>query len=95
MREHVRISTDKAAVISFDDGQKRTIMCVIRDISDGGAGLTVATTDGIPDQFVLTVKGEEEGRACTVRWRQPNRLGISFDDNTSIGDLVVKDRPSS
>ena len=82
MRRHVRISTDKAAVISFDDGQK-VIMCVIRDISEGGAGLAVATTDGIPDQFLLTVKGEEEGRACTVRWRQPNRLGVSFEDASS------------
>lgn len=82
MRRYVRISTDKAAVISFDDGA-RTIMCVIRDISEGGAGLAVATTDGIPDQFLLTVKGEEKGRPCTVRWKQPNKVGVSFDDASS------------
>ena len=87
-----RISTVQAAVISFNDG-KNQIACVIRDVSEGGVGLSVESTQGIPDQFILTVKGEDEGRPCTVRWRETNRLGASFDGTThwmiAAGGLLV------
>ena len=77
-RKHVRISTDKAARIIFAPGPTQ-VMCIVRDISEGGAGLSVATTDGIPDNFTLAIKGETQLRACTVRWKESNKLGVSFD----------------
>jgi PilZ domain-containing protein len=77
-RRYDRIKTDQAAVISFNGG-KDQIACVIRDISDGGVGLSVARTVDIPDQFILTIEDEDEGRACTVRWRAADALGVSFD----------------
>ena len=77
-RRYARVGTDQAGVISFIGG-KDQIACVIRDVSQGGAGLSVASAANIPDQFILTVKGKQEGRACTVRWRASDKLGISFD----------------
>jgi len=80
-RRYRRISTDKAAVMSFNNG-KDQIPCVIRDVSEGGIGLFVDSTTDIPDQFILTVKGEEASRACIVRWKESNTLGASFEGET-------------
>ena len=75
-RRHVRIPSHKPAVITKGTMQ---ITCVIRDLSEGGAGLSVAGANDVPEHFILTVQGEQEGRACTVRWRESTRLGVSFD----------------
>src|SRR4051812_13988309 len=77
-RRYDRISINQAALIMFDGGQDE-VACVVRDVSPGGAGLSVASTVGIPDQFILAVKREEEGRACFVRWRKSDNLGVLFD----------------
>ena len=77
-RRYDRISTEQAAVISFEGGGHQ-IPCVLRDFSPGGVGLSVAPTADIPDQFMLKIADEEKGRACTVRWRAPDALGVSFD----------------
>jgi hypothetical protein len=75
-RRRVRIPTKKAAIITKGTTK---IACVIRDLTEDGAGLSVTATKDVPEHFILTVQGEEEGRACTVRWREPTKLGVSFD----------------
>jgi hypothetical protein len=77
-RRYDRISINQAALILFNGGQDE-VTCVVRDVSPGGAGLSVANTVDIPDRFILAVKSEEEGRACLVRWRKSNELGVLFD----------------
>lgn len=51
--------------------------CTIRNLSETGAALEMATTLGVPPQFTIAYDGIE--RACSVRWRTERRLGISFD----------------
>jgi hypothetical protein len=47
------------------------------NVPGGGAGLTVVTLQGIPDQFQLEIKGEDARRACKVAWKKgSNRLGV-------------------
>jgi hypothetical protein len=91
-RRYNRIATHQPAAISFHGG-KQKLVCVIRDISEGGVGLSVVSTEDIPDHFTLTIKGEKEERACTVRWRESNKLGASFDGKThwmiAAGGLLV------
>jgi hypothetical protein len=79
-RKHVRVpGNNRAAVIHLGLGQT-PIMCTVADISEGGAGLTVVTLQGIPDQFQLEIKGEDARRVCKVAWKKgPNRLGVSFE----------------
>jgi hypothetical protein len=77
-RRYDRISINQAALIMFNGG-KDEVTCVVRDVSPGGAGLSVASTVDIPDQFILAVKSEEEGRSCFVRWKKSNNLGVLFD----------------
>lgn len=54
-----------------------SIDCTIRNISDTGAALDVASALGIPTEFVLVTDGEH--RPCRVVWRKEKRIGVTFD----------------
>ena len=63
-RKHPRRpGNNQAAIIHRAAGQP-PIMCTVADISEGGAGLLVVSTTGIPDTFDLELKGEETRRPC-------------------------------
>jgi hypothetical protein len=54
--------------------------CVITNISDRGAHISVADSEALPDSFVLLLA--ENGatrRRCRVIWRKPREIGIKFD----------------
>ena len=65
----------KAATISFGGG---AISCTVRNLSDSGASLEVASPIGIPDSVVLELEGG--GRRCRVVWRKEKRIGVRFVD---------------
>jgi len=50
--------------------------CTVRNLSDDGACLELASTATIPDTFDLL--RDLEGRTCQVIWRGVNRLGVCF-----------------
>lgn len=55
------------------------IECAVRNLSDSGAYLQVASsTFGIPDEFDLMVGGSSARRRCHVIWRTEIRLGVRF-----------------
>jgi hypothetical protein len=64
----------KGGRIHFGGG---SIDCTIRNISETGAALDVASQLGIPPEFVLAIDGEQ--RPCRVVWRKEKRIGITFD----------------
>jgi len=64
------------ATIVFDGGRTR-VDCVIRNLSDGGAKLEVATVRGIPQTFDLLVPGQRP-HPCKVIWRSLKELGVQF-----------------
>ena len=53
-----------SAHIVFEGGRKQ-IECVIRNLSDGGAKLEVASVRGIPEQFQLLVP-QHRPQLCRV-----------------------------
>jgi len=65
----------KAGSIAFAGG---AIDCLVRNISDTGAALEVASPVGIPDTFTLMISGDEAGHPCRVAWRRENRIGVAF-----------------
>lgn len=65
----------KAATIGFGEGQ---IDCIVKNVSDTGAGLEVSTPLYIPDQFTLFVPSDDLKRLCQVIWRRGNRIGVAF-----------------
>jgi hypothetical protein len=79
-RQHVRLPGNNRAAVIYPGGDHAPIMCTVADISDGGAGLIVISSEDVPDRFQLEIKGEEIRRSCKVAWKKgPNRLGVSFE----------------
>jgi len=66
----------KAGSIEFNGG---VIDCTVRNISDTGAALEVATPLGVPDAFWLLISGDHTRRHCRVAWRRDKRIGVAFD----------------
>ena len=65
----------KSAKIRLERGG--VIDCTIRDISEDGACLRVASALGIPDFFEL-ILDEKILRPCRVKWRKETQIGVEF-----------------
>ena len=65
----------KAAKIAINRGG--AIDCTIRDISENGACLRVASALGIPESFDL-ILDEKTRRPCFVKWRKATQIGVEF-----------------
>ncbi len=74
-RQSSRRRTFKGGSISFDRGVND---CVIRNMSDTGALLEVASPLGIPDRFILIIKPEIIQRQCQVVRRTAKNIGVKF-----------------
>ena len=80
LRLEKRISPRRNTMISAHivfEGGRRQIECVIRNLSDGGAKLEVASVRGIPDQFQLLVP-QHRPQQCRVVWRAVREMGVQF-----------------
>ena len=53
------------------------IPCTVHDLTQQGAGLSVATTFGLPEVFELAINGVGS-RDCRVVWTDGKMLGVSF-----------------
>lgn len=71
-----RIRVFKGAKIVFQ-GRAATIDCTIRNLSESGARLMVASVVGIPDLFELAVPSEPI-RQCRLIWRKTGQIGVAF-----------------
>jgi len=71
-----RRNTMIVATIVFDGGNSR-MDCVIRNLSEGGAKLEVASARSVPGSFDLMVPGHRT-QHCRVAWRALRELGIQF-----------------
>jgi hypothetical protein len=79
-RKHPRKTIIDTAWIASQDGTPPRV-CVVWDISQGGARLTLASDEALPDQFILLEsRGDTNGRRCRVVWRSPEHIGIQFLD---------------
>jgi hypothetical protein len=66
----------KGAHVVFNDGFS-TYDCTVRNFSEDGARLKVASVIGIPEQLQLVM---DDGRKfdCAVSWRTEAELGVKF-----------------
>ena len=73
-----RRNTAIEATIVFDGGRTR-IRCIIRNMSETGAKLEVASVTRIPRTFDLVVD-KVRPQPCIVIWRAVKELGVQFRD---------------
>jgi hypothetical protein len=74
-RADMRARRFKAGSIVFNDAAS-VFDCTVRNTSIGGACLLVTNPLTVPGDFELMTEGER--RPCTVAWRRPDRLGVSY-----------------
>lgn len=54
-------------------------LCMINDLSDTGAGITLATEDNLPREFILLFSPRGRvGRRCRLVWQTGHRMGCLF-----------------
>ena len=58
-------------------GDRRTMYCVLLNVSDSGAQLVPADIVACPDRFSLEV-ADQPTRSCKIIWREQSHLGIEF-----------------
>ena len=62
------------------DGKPPARKCVISDVSESGARLTVAGNDDVPDSFLLLLsRNGDARRRCRVVWRSGATVGVAFE----------------
>jgi hypothetical protein len=65
----------KAGTIEFGGS---TISCTVRNKSDAGAMLQVASRTIVPYQFTLFLSADGSRRRCHLVWRKDKRIGVTF-----------------
>lgn len=69
-------------------GLRGPIGCVIRNISEGGALVTLHRPVQLPKRIFLALRKGAEPVECEVRWRSSNRLfGLRFRPNNKVEAL--------
>lgn len=80
IRLEKRLSARRNVIIPAQvvfEGGRRKVPCTIRNISETGAKLEVASVAGIPRTFDLVVDGIAP-QPCFVVWRSLKELGVQF-----------------
>lgn len=71
-----RVRILKAGTIAFNHAGG--ISCTVRNMSETGACLEVASPIGIPDDFTLQIPSDRVQRPCHVAWRGKTLIGVAF-----------------
>jgi hypothetical protein len=70
--------------LMFAADLRTPIPCVIRNISEGGALLTLDEPVPLPRRIYLTLSKGAQVLECEVRWRNSNRMfGVRFSGSNS------------
>jgi hypothetical protein len=59
-------------------GDPTPIPCMLWDVSDGGARITAAHSNILPDTFTLALSQNGKTHLCRVVWRKKPHVGIQF-----------------
>lgn len=87
-RQAVRIRTFIGAKAIFNQRQS-TLDCMVRNQSDDGALLVFPGNVTLPELFELYFPLKRESRMVRSRWRDGERIGVSFAANTKQDDAPI------
>jgi methyl-accepting chemotaxis protein len=68
---------------------RRSIACIVRNMSEAGALLMFERPEWLPFGFFLTLEGDNKKYACEVRHHYGERVGIEFVDAAVISPYVL------
>jgi hypothetical protein len=74
-----------------------TTNCVVRNISEQGAGVEFDSVAKVPEQFTLTIARKGRSYFARMIWRQANKIGLAFRMmtlDTPVNDLDERLRKS-
>ena len=71
-----RYKVAKPAIIRF--GEDKAVDCLVRSLSETGAGLDVLNLLPIPARFDLEIPGDGLSLHCRVAWRRDHKMGVAF-----------------
>ncbi len=80
-RKSLRRETIRGGTIMYGR-DRRSMYCVLLDISDDGAKLVPAKISDCPDTFSLKVALQPD-RNCKVIWRRHTHMGVKFEPSQS------------
>jgi hypothetical protein len=78
----------KSAKIIFNH-RVSTLDCVVRNLSEAGACLQLATPVGFPATFELSLEGDRSLRPCRVIWQGAERIGVAFGAPIYASDAAI------
>jgi hypothetical protein len=72
------------------------MVCVVWDLSEGGARLAMASRQELPEEIALTLdRSDTIGTRCRVVWRSQDQIGVEFLENAQpLLHLLKQDAPS-
>jgi PilZ domain len=76
-RRQQRARTLKSAHILFNQHHS-VIDCTVRNLSPGGACLSVASAVGIPERFDVMFDADHSVRSCRMIWHKAKQIGVEF-----------------
>jgi hypothetical protein len=56
----------------------RTVLCLVRKLSEKCAQLDMVRPCAVPDRFTLAFPLEETSRPCRLVWRREAEMGVAF-----------------
>ncbi len=88
----------KGAKIIFNH-RVSSLDCIVKNLSDAGACLQLASPLGFPTTFELRLDGYQSLRSCRVIWQGADRIGVAFHSHETgeeaRRDLAAACIPSS
>ena len=77
-----RVPVHRPAQITLPNGQK--IACSIRNVSKGGAMLSVPNPGMLPKSFDLEDTFTQERWKAVVAWREPRAVGVKLNPGRGL-----------
>ena len=92
-RRHPRHAVITTAWIRIEDSTI-PFVCVLWDVSEGGAKLSAPTLSEIPHEFTLLLSRDTvTGTRCHVIWRASDQIGVEFAEGAHLLDHLMKGNP--
>jgi len=81
-RRAARLRSLLTGVIVFDD--RRTMTCVVRNISAHGGQIVLAEAFRLPEEFDLRIPHRDQAHHARIVWRRGEAAGVALSDADDI-----------